>query len=347
MKIKIGNKIIGENKQCFIIAEAGVNHNGSMELAKKLIDKAKECGANAIKFQTFKAEEVVSKNVPMAKYQKENIDKNESQLEMIKKLELGYEGFIELKRYCDEKNIIFLSTPHCESAIDFLEPLVPAYKIGSGDLTNLPFLEKVAKKGKPIILSTGMGTIEEVRDAIHAIKGEGNDKLILLHCTTNYPAKIEEVNLRAMETMQKEFNCPVGYSDHTLGTEVPIAAVALGAKVIEKHFTLDKSLPGPDHKASLEPNELEEMIRRIRNIEIALGDGIKKPTPSEIEIAKIVRKSVVAEKFIPAGTEIKEDMLAIKRPGTGLPPKYLEKIIGKKAKRDIRRDEMISWDKIK
>jgi N-acetylneuraminate synthase/N,N'-diacetyllegionaminate synthase len=366
-KIKIGNKLVGENKPCFIVAEAGVNHNGKLDLAKKLIDVAKEAGADAVKFQTFKAGGVVIKDAGIANYAKKNIGKDMKQIEMIKELELKYEDFVELKNYCDRKGIMFLSTPHSEDAVDFLEPLVPAYKIGSGDLTNIPFLVRVAKKGKPIILSTGMSTLEEVKEAVKAIKNAGNDKIILLHCTTSYPCSIEDVNLRAMQTMQKEFNCLIGYSDHTLGVQVSLAAVALGAKVIEKHFTLDKNLPGSDHKASLEPSELKDLVHEVRtaekrlkedekpesilktipNIEKILGSKMKKPTPSEVEIAKIVRKSVVAEKSIPAETEIKGDMLAIKRPGTGLPPNYLEKIIGKKAKRDIQKGEIITWDKIK
>ena len=368
MRINISNKFIGEEESCFIIAEVGVNHNGSTELAKKLIDAAKDAGADAVKFQTFKAEEVVSKDVPMAKYQKENINKNGLQLEMIKKLELNYKDFIELKEYCDNRDIIFLSTPHCESSVDFLEPLVPAYKVGSGDLTNLPFLEKIAKKCKPIILSTGMGTIKEIREAIKIIRINSKDKLklILLHCTTNYPCSLEEVNLRAMQTMREEFNCLVGYSDHTLSINVPIIAVILGACIIEKHFTLNKNLPGPDHKASLELKEFKEMVKKIKNIEIRLKDGeslvkileeipyvekilgkdIKKPTTEEEKIKPLVRKSIIAKVDIPKNTIITSNMLIIKRPGTGIKPKHLNKVIGKKAKYNIKKDEIITWDKI-
>lgn len=345
-KIKIGQKLIGEGEPCFIITEAGVNHNGDIKLAKELIDVARAAGADAIKFQTFKAENLVTKNTRMADYQEKNIGKKESQLKMLEKLELNEKDFIKLKKYCDKKRIIFLSTPHSEDAIDFLEPLVPAYKIGSGDLTNLPFLEKIAKKKKPIILSTGMSNLREVKEAINTIRKTGNNKIILLHCTTNYPCPLEEVNLRAMLTLKKEFNLPVGYSDHTLGILVPVVAVALGAKIIEKHFTLNKNLPGPDHKASLEPKELKEMIGVIRNVEKALGNGIKKPTKSEEKIKKNIRKSIVAKIDILKGTEIKKNMLVIKRPGTGIEPKFLNGILGREARQNIKRDELITWDKI-
>jgi len=343
-KIKIHNKFIGEKEPVFIIAEAGVNHNGNINLAKKLIDAAKDAGCDAIKFQTFKAENVVTKNAERASYQVKNIGGNETQQEMLKKYELKYDDFIELKEYCDEKEIIFLSTPHSVDAIDFLENLVPAYKFGSGDLTNIPVLEYAAKKGKPMILGTGMATMDEVKEALNAIYNQGNKDVIMLHCTTNYPCSLEEINLRAMQTMQKELDCLVGYSDHTNGIIVPVMAVAMGACVIEKHFTLDKNLPGPDHKASLEPNELREMVNAIRDAEKALGSGIKAPTESEKEIMKFVRKSIVAKLDIPKGTTITKEMLSIKRPGIGLAPKYLKEIIGKKAKVDIKSDELMKFN---
>jgi len=347
VKIKIGNKLIGEGEPCFVIAEAGVNHNGNINLAKKLIDTAKEAGADAVKFQTFKAENVVIENAEMAEYQKKNIGRSETQLKMIKRFELGYKDFIELKKYCDRKKITFLSTPHSEDAIGFLEPLVPAYKIGSGDLTNLPFLEKIAKKKKPIILSTGMANLSEVRGTVRTIKKQGNNKIILLHCTTNYPCPLEEVNLKAMLTLKREFNLPVGYSDHTLGILVPIMAVTLGAKVIEKHFTLNKNLPGPDHKASLEPKELKEMVKVIRNVEETLGSGVKKPTKSEEKIKKVARKSIIAKVDIQKGTKIISDMLIIKRPGIGIEPKYFDKVVGKIAKEYIKKDALIRFEKLK
>jgi N-acetylneuraminate synthase/N,N'-diacetyllegionaminate synthase len=346
-KIKIGDKFIGEKEPCFIIAEAGVNHNGDMNLARKLIDAAREAGIDAIKFQTFKAEDLVTEKGKMADYQKKNIGKKQSQLEMLKKLELKERDFIELKKYCNKKKIIFLSTPHTEDAIDFLEPLIPAYKIGSGDLTNLPFLEKIAKKKKPIILSTGMANLEEVREAIKTIKKAGNNKIILLHCTTSYPCPLEDVNLRAMLTLKKEFDLPVGYSDHTLGILVPIMAMAMGAKVIEKHFTLNKNLPGPDHKASLEPKELKEMVKLVREAEKVLGSGIKKPTKSEEKIKKVARKSIVARVDITRGNIITRDRLIVKRPGIGIESKYLNRIIGKRVKRDVNKDELIKFKDLK
>jgi len=343
--IRIGRRLIGEGYPVFIIAEAGVNHNGKIKLAKKLVDVAKEAGADAVKFQTFKAESLVSEKTEMAEYQKRNIKKKQSQLEMLKKMELNPKDFIELKKYCDKKGIIFLSTPHTEEAVDFLEPLVPVYKVASGDLTNIPLLEKIAKKKKPIILSTGMATLSEVREAVQTIRKQDNNKIVLLHCTTNYPCSLDEVNLRAMQTI-KRLNCLVGYSDHTLGIIVPIMAVTMGAVVIEKHFTLNKNLPGPDHKASLEPEELKRMVKAIRDVEKALGNGVKKPTKGEKKIAKAVRKSIIARVDIPVGSRITKEMLTIKRPGTGLPPKFLEKVVNKRAKVKIRKDEVISQEKI-
>jgi len=349
-EIKIKNKIIGENHPVFIIAEAGVNHNGDFELAKKLIDTAKESGADAVKFQTFKTENVVTKYARMAEYQKKNIGKKETMQEMIKKLEISYDDFKELKNYCDEKGIMFLSTPHSDDAIDFLDPLMPVFKIGSGDLTNFPFLEKIAQKGKPIILSTGMATMEEVIEAINVIKKSGNNKIILLHCTSNYPCPIEDVNLRAMQTIKGKTNLLVGYSDHTIGLEASKLACSLGAVVIERHFTTDKNLPGPDHKASLSPDELKELVIAIKNKdydipeekkELILGYPEKKPTEKEIPIAQLVRKSIVAKADIPEGTIITKDMLIIKRPGTGISSKYINNIIGKKAKTLIKEDNLI------
>lgn len=346
IKIKIGNKWVGEGQPCFIIAEAGVNHNGDIEIAKKLIDAAKDAGADAVKFQTFKTENVVTKHAQMAEYQKKNIGKEESQFEMIKKFELRYEDFEELKEYCDKKEIVFLSTPHSSDAIDFLEPLVPVYKVGSGDLTNLPFLRELAKKRKPIILSTGMATLDEIEEAVETVKRNGCGEIVLLQCVTSYPARIEDVNLRAIQTLKQAFKLPVGFSDHTLSTIIPAVATAMGACIIEKHFTLDKNLPGPDHKASLEPKELKEMIRNIREVEKAMGNGIKEPTVAEEKIKKVVRKSIVAKVDISKEAIITRAMIDIKRPGTGIPPKYLNKIVGSKSRRDIGKDEVILWSDI-
>lgn len=340
---KIFNKKSGEINKIFIIAEAGVNHNGSIELAKQLIDAAADAGADAVKFQTFKADGVVTKNATRANYQVRNLGEDETQLEMLSRYELRYDDFIELKEYCDEKGIVFLSTPHSEDAIDFLEDLVPAYKFGSGDLTNIPVLEYAAKKGKPMVLGTGMATMDEIKEALRAIHNQGNKDVVMLHCTSNYPCSLEEVNLRAMQTMQKELDCLIGYSDHTLGIFVTVMAVAMGACVIEKHFTLDRNLSGPDHKASLEPNELKDMVNAVRNAEKALGSGLKRPTESERETMKVARKSIVAKVDIQKGVKIKRDMLAIKRPGTGIEPQNIDKIIGKKSKRDIKEDTLISW----
>ena len=339
-----------DTSKVFIIAEVGVNHNGDLALACKLVDAAVEAGADAVKFQTFKAENVASRIAEKAKYQKKTTDEAESQFEMIKKLELSFEDFVKIKDYCDKKNIIFLSTPFDYESVDFLENLVPLYKIGSGEITNLPFLEHIAKKGKPIILSTGMSTFGEVEEAVNLILPiltSHVSPLILLHCVTNYPAKYEDVNLKAMLTLKEAFKLPVGYSDHTLGIEVPVAAVALGARVIEKHLTLDKNLPGPDHKASLGPQELKAMIKAIRNIEKSLGNGIKAPTQSEYEAMKVVRRSLVATRDIRAGEVVRESDIVIKRPGIGIPPKFKEIIIGMRPTRDIKKDRPFNWEDFK
>jgi N-acetylneuraminate synthase len=344
--IKIADRLVGKKQPTFIIAEAGVNHNGKLSLAKKLVDIAVLAGVDAVKFQTFKSEEVTTKNAKIPKYQEKNLGKSETQLEMIKKFELPYEKFIEIKKYCDNQGLIFLSTPHSDDAIDFLDPLIPAYKIGSGDLTNLPFLEKTAKKNKPIILGTGMSTLKEVKIAINTIKIRGNNQIIALHCTTNYPCPLDEVNLNAMITMQEKLDCLIGYSDHTLGIMIPIMATTLGAVVIEKHFTLDRNLPGPDHKISLEPNDLKKMVIEIRNVQNALGTNEKKPTKSEKEIMKLVRKSIVAHENIKKGFIIKKRMLTFKRPGTGIPPSKINQIIGKKASRQILKDEIFQLNMV-
>lgn len=340
--IKIENKKIGKNHPCFIIAEAGVNHNGKIKWAKKLIDKAADAGADAVKFQTYKTKGLTTNYVNIPKYARKNINKEIKQVKMMKKLELSYNEFKILKEYCIGKNIIFLSTPHSFDAIDFLDEIVPAFKFGSGDLTNLPALKYAAKKGKPLIIGTGMATLNEVKEAEEAIKKTGNNQIIILHCTTNYPCPVAEVNMNAMITLQKELSCLVGYSDHTLGITVPIMAASLGAAVIEKHFTLNKNLKGPDHKASLEPNELKKMVEEIRNVENAFGKYEKKPTNSEKKIMKYVRKSIVAKKEIQKGEIIKINKIEIKRPGTGLSPKILNKIVGKKAKKHIKKNELIS-----
>jgi len=329
-----------ENKT-FIIAEAGVNHNGNIDLAYKLIDAAIESGVDAIKFQTFKAEKLVSRNAEMASYQKENTGKTESQLEMIKKLELSYQDFKQLNDYCIEKGILFLSTPFDIDSIDFLRTLnMSLWKIPSGEITNLPYLEKFAKTDKEIIISTGMATMIEIKDALRVL--DKVKKITILHCNTEYPTPIEDVNLTAMNMLKNEFNVDIGYSDHTLGIEIPIAAVALGATVIEKHFTLDKKMEGPDHKASLDPIELKIMVQAIRNIERALGSGVKAPTPSELKNKSIARKSIVAKTNIKKGEIFTTDNLTVKRPGNGISPMNWYSIVGNEASKDFDEDELIT-----
>lgn len=326
----------------FIIAEAGVNHNGDMKLAKKLVDAAKSAGADAVKFQTFKAECLVSKTAQKAEYQKKAAEAEESQLEMLKKLELTYSGFKELKEYCAQKGIVFLSTAFDLDSIDFLESLeIPIFKVPSGEITNLPYLIKIAGTGKPVILSTGMSDLEEVEWALKVLRENGAGAITLLHCNTQYPTPFENANLLAMPTLKERFGVAVGYSDHTLGIEAPIAAVALGAAVIEKHFTLDKNLEGPDHKASLDPQELTAMVTSIRNIEAALGDGIKKPSASEMLNKPAARKSIVAKRNIAKGEIFTENNLTIKRPGNGISPMRWFEVLGTSAARDFCEDELI------
>lgn len=347
-KIKIADRLIGEDEPCFIIAEAGVNHNGDVNLAKKLIDVARKAGADAVKFQTFKAEEVVTQSAEKAGYQKKTTSLEESQYDMLKKLELSEGAHFELKDYADSQGIMFLSTPYDKESADFLVRLgVSALKISSADITNHPLLSHIAAKNLPIILSTGMSTLGEVEDAIEVITSTGNEQLILLHCNFNYPARMEDVNLRAMNTLKQAFGFAVGYSDHTMGIEVSLSAVALGAVVIEKHFTLDRNLPGPDHRASLEPAELKDMVAKIRNIEHALGSSVKQPSGEEIQNRQICRRSIVATRDIPRGVVITDDMLDTKRPGTGIPPKYVTDLVGRKAVSTIKKDELITWDKVR
>lgn len=343
-EIKIADRTIGSKS--FIIAEAGVNHNGSVELAKKLVDAAKEAGADAVKFQTFKTKNLVTKDARKAEYQIKNSGE-ESQYEMIKKLELSGNEFWEIAKYSEDKGIIFLSSPFDAESVDLLDKIdIPAFKIASGEITNFPLLKRIAKKQKPVILSTGMSTIGEVEEAINLIE-KYNDDIILMHCLTNYPAKKEDTNLNVIKTLEYTFKRPVGFSDHTSGIEMSVAAVALGSCVIEKHFTIDRSLPGPDHKASLEPQELSEMVKAIRNIENGLGNGVKKPTDDEIKIKKLVRKSIVAKEDIPKGSVIEEEMLDIKRPGTGIEPKYLDELVGKELIKDVKKDDLLKWNQLK
>jgi N,N'-diacetyllegionaminate synthase len=328
----------------FIIAEAGVNHNGSVSLAKKLINVAVEAGADAIKFQTFKTENLVLKNTQKAEYQKQTTDASESQFDMIKKLELDMETHIELIAYCKEKDIMFLSTPFDHDSINLLSDLgLQIFKIPSGEITNLPYLRHVGSLGKRVILSTGMSDLSEVRDALNILINTktSKDNITVLHANTMYPTPMEDVNLNAMLTMQKEFGVSIGYSDHTLGIEVDIAAVAMGASVIEKHFTLDKFMKGPDHQASLEPQELRAMVDAIRNTEKALGSSIKEPSSSESININIARKSIVASQSIKKGEKLSSENITTKRPGTGISPMEWDEIIGTFAKKNYRMDDLI------
>ncbi|MCY6353873.1 N-acetylneuraminate synthase [Clostridium sp. ZS2-4] len=345
--IKIGNRIVDSKSSCFIIAEAGVNHNGDINLAKKLVDMAVYAGVDAVKFQTFKSEKLVTGYAQMAKYQKDNIGAEDSQFNMLKKLELSYGEFKELKKYCEDKGIIFLSTPFDFESADFLNSIgIEAFKISSGDLTNIPLLEHIAEFNKPVILSSGMAVLGEIEEAVMALKNKGINDIAVLHCTSNYPAALESVNLKAMNTIKTAFNIIGGYSDHTEGITIPIAAAALGANIIEKHFTLDKSMEGPDHKASLEPEELKKMIEGIRNVEISLGSGIKMFSESEISTMQVARKSIVVCRDIKKGETIGLEDLDYKRPGNGLSPKYYKDLIGKKAAKNINKDEQITFTSV-
>lgn len=327
-----------------IIAEAGVNHNGSLEMAHKLIDAAKEAGADYVKFQTFKAEKAISRFAEKAAYQKDRTGSHESQLEMVKKLEIDEEAHIALMTYCERVGIEFLSTPFDLDSIQLLHQLgLSVFKIPSGEITNYPYLKEIAKFNKKVILSTGMSTLGDIESALSILTEHGTDydNMTILHCNTEYPTPFEDVNLKAMQTIHQAFELPVGYSDHTLGVEVPIAAVALGAVVIEKHFTLDRSLPGPDHKASLEPDELKMMVSAIRNVEQALGNGIKRPSPSEKKNLPIARKSIVASSYIKKGEEFTAENITTKRPGDGISPMRWNEIVGRKAIKVFVVDEQI------
>lgn len=332
-------------KRTLIIAEAGVNHNGDIAKAKALIDKGAEAGVDYVKFQTFKAEKLVTKQAQRASYQDKNTQNNDSQYEMLKKLELSQALHQELMDYCNQKGVKFLSTGFDSESLVFLAQLgITIAKVPSGEITNLPYLRQVASLFPEVILSTGMATIDEIKDAVKVLidNGVSKDKIIILHCNTEYPTPMEDVNLKAMLHIQRELGLPIGYSDHTLGIEVPIAAVALGATVIEKHFTLDKTLPGPDHKASLEPNELKAMVSAIRNIEKAIGgSGLKEVSKSEEKNKPIARKSIVASTDIKKGDIFTPENLTVKRPGSGISPMQWDEVIGKEAKRDFQEDELI------
>jgi len=327
---------------CLVIAEAGVNHNGNIELAKRLVDAAYDAGADYIKFQTFKADKLVTAKARKADYQERQTGAEESQYSMLKKLELSYRDFMVLNDYCRMKGISFLSTPFDNESIEFLDKLgMDVWKIPSGEVTNYPYLVKIAETHKPIIMSTGMCTMDDVNSAIQVLNSHGCGPITLLHCTTEYPAPYAEVNLRAMETLRHAFNLPVGYSDHTQGITIPIAAAAMGAVVLEKHFTLDRTMEGPDHKASLEPAELKEMVDAIRCVEISLGDGVKDPTDSERRNIGIARKSIVALRQIREGEQFTSENITTKRPGSGISPMRWNEVLGQFAKRSFQEDELI------
>lgn len=328
----------------FIIAEAGVNHNGNLQLALQLCDAARAAGADAVKFQTWKTEKIVSRRAATADYQARNTgDYEQSQFDMLKKLELRYEDFRTIQQYCNKIGIRFLSTPDDSDSLAFLarDLALPLIKIGSGEVTDIPYLREIASYRLPVILSTGMATLAQVAVAYDTLARGGAPEIILLHCTTNYPCPCDEVNLRAMQTLRAAFGCPVGYSDHTLGIAVPVAAVAMGATVIEKHFTLDRNMPGPDHRASLDPDGLARMVAAIREVEAAMGDGIKRPNKSEVEIAKVVRKSIVAARPIRKGERFGADNLAVKRAGEGLDAACWDMVVGLVADADYAADEPV------
>jgi N,N'-diacetyllegionaminate synthase len=346
--VKIENFLIGNGAPVFIIAEAGVNHNGDMKLAHELINAALKAGADAIKFQSFVAEDIVTVKAKKANYQIETTGDVGGQLAMLKKLELSEEQQTELKGHCDKENICYLCTPYEEKSADFLEAIdVAAYKIASTDISNIPFLRYLAWKNKPVILSTGMSTLDEVEDSVKELKLHGLlGNIIIMQCTSEYPAPFEDINLRAMKTMEFAFDCPVGFSDHTAGIGASPWAVAAGACVIEKHFTLDRNMPGPDHRASIEPEELTELVKTIRNVEAALGDGIKRPMPCEIANKPIMQKSLVATRTISAGDVVQPDDLTSKRPGSGLQPKWFDRVVGKKVAKQIQKGEMLQLDSV-
>ena len=328
----------------YIIAEAGVNHNGSVDLALQLVDVAKDSGADAVKFQTFRANRIATRSAAKAHYQERQTGNAESHFEMLQRLELNAGAHRQLIDRCRQIKLDFLSSPFDQESVDLLDGLgISQFKVPSGEVTNLPLLRHVARKGRPVILSTGMATLGEVEEAVLTLRGEGTSPITLLHCVTEYPAPYGEINLRAMQTLRAAFSLPVGYSDHTKGIEIAIAAVAMGAEVIEKHFTLDRSLPGPDHAASLEPGELKQMVASIRNVESALGNGIKAPAPCELPNILVARKSVVAARTLPVGHQLRAGDLSIKRPGTGISPKFLETLIGHTLRSGVEEDEVIHW----
>jgi len=334
--IHIGDRAVGPGAPCFVIAEAGVNHNGDLDLAHALIDVAAGAGADAVKFQTYSTPHLVTERAPKAQYQMIDVADEESQYDMLARLELSELDHVELRDHCKDLRLEFLSSPFDARCADMLDRLgLRAFKLASGELTNLPLLRHVAGLGKPLILSTGMADLDEVRTAVEALRGAGDPPLALLHCVSAYPAPLEDCNLRAMATLAREFGLPVGWSDHTEGTAVAVAAVALGAVIVEKHFTLDRDLPGPDHQASLEPDDLIQLVRAVRAVEPALGDGIKRPRACEANTAEVARKSLVAARNLTGGAPLIDGDLIVRRPGTGLPPARLDEVTGRRLRTDV------------
>jgi N,N'-diacetyllegionaminate synthase len=333
---EINDRKIGPGQPTFVIAEAGVNHNGQLAVAKQLVDIALAAGADAVKFQTFHAAELATSLATKAYYQKQTTSTAESQLEMLRRMELSEDAFRDIRNHCRSRGIIFLSTAFDERSVDFLAELhVPAFKVPSGEITNSPLLEHIAAKEKPVILSTGMATVGEIDQAMRCLNESGASQTALLHCVSEYPADVSSTNLRAMASLSHCFGVPVGLSDHSSGTEISIAAVALGARIIEKHFTSDKSLPGPDHSASLEPKELKMLVMAIRNVEAALGDGVKQPTSEELRNSAVVRRSLVAAVDLELGNSLERSMVAFKRPGTGMSVQILPYLVGRKLRRRV------------
>ena len=344
-RFMVGSRLLGES--CFVIAEAGVNHNGDFALACQLVDAAVEAGADAVKFQTFKSEQVVSSIAPKAEYQRDTTGSGESQLDMVRRLELPFDDFAKLKAYCDARSILFLSTPFDDDSVDFLDRLgMPIFKIASGEVTNLPSLSRIGARGKPVILSTGMASLEEVEQALRALRRFADPAICILQCVSNYPADAGDANLRAMDTMATAFGLPVGYSDHTLGIEVALAAVARGAAILEKHFTLDKTMPGPDHRCSLDPTELKALIAGVRRVEASLGSGRKEPAAAEADTARVARRSLFTSRAVTAGSTIEADDLVALRPGDGVSPALTDLVQGRRAKRNLSGGHKLSWEDV-
>jgi N-acetylneuraminate synthase/N,N'-diacetyllegionaminate synthase len=343
----IGDRVIGSGAPCFVIAEAGVNHNGDLDLAKRLIDAAADAGADAVKFQTFRAAGVVAEDAPSAAYQRVGEDRDTAQYELLRRLELDEEGHVALLQHAQRRGIVFCSTPFDLPSVDLLERLgVPFFKIASGDLTYTQLLRRVASKQRPIVLSTGMADIDEVAAAVDTLSAAGAGDLALLHCVSEYPAPIEDANLRVIPAMAERFGLPVGLSDHTPGLTVAVVAVALGAAIIEKHFTLDRGLPGPDHRASLEPGDFAQLVREIRDVEGAMGTGKKQAAPSELANRDIVRRSVFVAVEVAEGAPITPDMLVCKRPGDGIPASDIDLVVGRRARRPISVGEKLTWESL-